>query len=107
MSDEKKDCACETITINGETYVKQAPNGKRAVVVVDRGWIFAGDVTEENGRIRLSRAVWVFRWESMGFAAMVASPKDKRVDLRPLPQGVDIPADAEVFRIPVGDQWGI
>jgi hypothetical protein len=26
--------------------------GTRAVVVVDRGWIFAGDVTRENGRIK-------------------------------------------------------
>ena len=24
----------------------------RAVIVVDRGWIFAGDVTRENGRIK-------------------------------------------------------
>ena len=61
-------------------------SGNRCVVVVDRGWIFAGDLTEENGRIRLTRAVWVFRWESIGFAAVVANPKTTGVDIRPIKQ---------------------
>lgn len=104
----------QTIQINGVDYVRAdqipqaaAPNGKRAVVVVDRGWIFAGDVTEENGRIYLDRAVWVFRWESIGFAAVVENPKQRGVDIRKLSTRVDIPKDAEVFRMPVGDSWGI
>ena len=46
-----------TITVNGVEYIRAdsvpaaKPNGNRAVVVVDRGWIFAGDVTREDGRI--------------------------------------------------------
>lgn len=102
-----ENCACETIQINGETYVKQTSNGKRAVVVVDRGWIFAGDVTEADGRIRLTRAVWVFRWESIGFDAVIRDPKNPKVHLRAMAQPVDLPSDAEIFRIPVGDQWGL
>ena len=40
------------VQINGVDYVRAAQsNGNRAVVVVDRGWIFAGDVTMEDGRI--------------------------------------------------------
>ena len=58
-------------------------------------------------RIQLSRAVWVFRWESVGFAAVVADPKKSKADIRPLSTVVDIPADAEVFRLPVGDDWGL
>ncbi len=81
---------------------------KRAVVVVDRGWIFAGDVNESTpGRIRLSRAVWLFDWQSIGFAAVVANPKREEVDIRPIPEGVDIPCGAEIFRIPVSDNWGL
>ena len=97
------------IEINGVKYVRAspAPNGKRAVLVVDRGWIFAGDVTEENGRICLDRAVWVFRWQSVGFAAVVADPVASKADIRPMSTRVDIPADAEVFRLPVGDSWGL
>ena len=97
----------DTITINGVEYVRAdsvptaKPNGNRAVVVVDRGWIFAGDVTRENGRIRLSRALHVFKWESIGFAKMVETVN---ADLRPIAD-VDIPEGAEIFCVPVPDSW--
>ena len=54
----------DKVTINGIEYVPAAskPAGNRAVVVVDRGWIFAGDVTRENGRITLTNALHVFKW---------------------------------------------
>ena len=93
------------IQINGVTYVRadSVPTGNRAVVVVDRGWIFAGDVTREDGRIKLSRAVHVFSWQSIGFAKMVETEK---ADLRPIAD-VDMPAGAEIFCVPVSDNWGI
>jgi hypothetical protein len=101
------------LTINGTKYVRadtvreQPKPGKRAVVVVDRGWIFAGDVDEESkpGRILLTRVVWVFRWDGVGFAAMIENPKSK-TDIRKVAD-VDIPVDSEVFRVPVGDSWGL
>ena len=97
----------ENVTINGIEYrpVKSA-TGTRAVVVVDRGWIFAGDVTRENGRIYLSKALHVFKWESLGFSGMVADPQKAKADLRPVAD-VDIPAGAEVFSVPVPDGWGL
>jgi len=97
------------IQINGVEYVltdcvlAPALSGNRAVVVVDRGWIFAGDVTRENGRIRLSRALHVFKWESIGFAKMVETAK---ADLRPIAD-VDIPEGAEIFCVPVSKNWGV
>jgi len=102
----------ETISINGVDYVRAdsvqpAPTGIRAVIVVDRGWIFAGDVTRENGRIKLSRAVWLFRWESIGFDGVIANPKSDKAVIKPLPQGVDLPQNAEVFCVPVADDWGL
>ena len=80
--------------------------GNRAVIVVDRGWIFAGDVTRENGRIKLSRAIHVFRWESIGFDGMIKEPKSSKVTLKTLPD-VDMPQDAEIFAIPVDEDWGL
>ena len=97
------------IQINGVDYVRadslpaDKPNGNRAVVVVDRGWIFAGDVTRENGRIRLSRAIHVFKWESIGFAKMIETVK---ADLRPI-ANVDLHEGAEIFCVPVSENWGL
>lgn len=94
----------ENVTINGVEYAPVKPAEGRAVVVVDRGWIFAGDVRRENGRIYLSRAVWVFRWESCGFAAVVADPS--KADIRKI-DDVELPAQSEIFCIPVGSTWGL
>ena len=97
----------ETVIINGIEYAHVPANkGNRAVVVVDRGWIFAGDVTRENGRIRLSRALHVFKWESVGFAGMIDNPKKAKADLRPVAD-VDIPEGAEIFCVPVAAEWGL
>ena len=99
-----------TISINGVDYVRAdsvpaaKPNGNRAVIVVDRGWIFAGDITRKDGRIYLSRAVWVFRWESCGFAKVIEDPT--KADIRSMVD-VDIPEGAEIFCVPVNDQWGL
>lgn len=97
----------DIVTINGVDYepIANRPTGTRAVVVVDRGWVFAGDVTRENGRIRISRALHVFKWESVGFAGMIADTKKAKADLRPIAD-VDVPAGAEVFCVPVPDNWG-
>lgn len=103
----------ESLTLNGIEYVRAdsvatpSPTGNRAVVVVDRGWIFAGDVTREGGRIKLSRAVWVFSWQSVGFAAVVADPKASKADIRKLSTTVEIPDGAEIFSLPVGENWGL
>jgi hypothetical protein len=100
----------DTISINGVDYVRAdsvqvaRPNGNRAVIVVDRGWIFAGDVTREDGRIKLSRAVWVFRWESCGFSKVIED--HRKADIRPMAD-VDIPTGAEIFAVPVCDTWGL
>jgi hypothetical protein len=102
------------VTINGVEYVRadsipsvSKVTGKRAVVVLDRGWIYAGDVTDENGRIKLSRAVHVLSWSSIGFYGMIANPKSSNVNIKPIPNGVDAPSDSELFRIPVDDNWGV
>ena len=36
------------ITIDGTVYTKkvETPSGKRGIYVVDRGWIFVGDLVE-------------------------------------------------------------
>lgn len=93
-----------TININGIEYrAVNSQTGTRAVVVVDRGWIFAGDVTRANERILLTRALHVFKWEGIGFAKMVETAN---ADLRPIAD-VDIPESSEIFCVPVPDGWGL
>ncbi len=100
--------APKTIRIDEVDYiradsVKPVVTGNRAVIVVDRGWIFAGDVTRKDGRIKLTNALHVFKWESVGFAGMIENTK--KADLRPCAD-VDIPEGAEIFCISVDDKWG-
>ena len=98
-----------TIKIDEVEYVRadSKPKGNRKVIVVDRGWIFAGDAeyVELGGEkhIRLSRALHVFKWDSIGFAKVIETAK---ADLRPI-SDVEIPYDAKIFQIPVPDDWGI
>ena len=83
------------------------PTGPRAVYIVDRGWIFAGDAVElPSGDIRLERAIHVFRWESIGFAKMIDDWKSDKVDLRPVAP-VELPKNSIIFKIPVDDKWGM
>jgi len=98
----------ENVTINGVEYAPVIRSaGNRAVVVVDRGWIFAGDVERRNGRIYLTNAVWLLRWESIGFDGVIANPKSDKVTIKPMPTGVDIPEGSEIFSVSVEAGWGL
>jgi hypothetical protein len=97
------------VEINGVKYVRETapkPNGNRAVVVLDRGWIYAGDIEERDGRVYLSRVVWLFRWSSVGFDGAIANPGSEKVTIKPHAD-LNYPADVELFRVPVSDDWGI
>jgi hypothetical protein len=102
-----------SLMVNGVEYVRKdsvsatsIPKGNRVVVVVNHGWIYAGNVSESNGRITLTNAVWVFNWSSIGFAEVLRNPKHSNVDIRKMEYPVDIPAHSEVYRIPVPEGWG-
>ena len=104
-----------TIEINGITYApvgsqsnKTLPTGNRHVVVIDRGWIFAGDVTNDKDtkELIISDAVHVFRWESIGFTGVLENPKSSKVTLKSCPFPVKVPAGSVIFTIPVDETWG-
>ena len=118
---DTQNISVEEFEINGRKYIltivpadsvpadsvpAPKPNGNRAVVVVDRGWIFAGDVEERDNKIHLSRAVWVFGWKSVGFASALKNPRQEGVDIREI-DDVVIPGASEIFRVPVADDWGL
>jgi len=101
-----------TIEINGVQYAPvgsapSVPSGNRAVVVVDRGWIFAGDVeTDEVTKdLIIHNAIHVFRWESIGFTGVLANPKDSKVTLKTSPYPIRVPSGSVIFTVPVPDGW--
>jgi hypothetical protein len=95
-----------SIVVNGVEYapVRERVSGVRAVVVVDRGWIVAGDVERHGGRIFLTKAVWVFKWEGVGFSEVIKDPS--KADIRKI-DDVEMPEVSEIFSIPVTDGWGL
>jgi hypothetical protein len=102
-----------SIEVNGVTYVPASststpPNGNREVVVIDRGWIVAGNVSKDEvaNELIVSDAVHVFRWESVGFAGVLKDPKSSKVTLMNIPYPVKVPAGSVIFTIPVPQDWG-
>jgi hypothetical protein len=103
-----------TIEINGVTYVpvgsnvNQLPAGNRHVVVIDRGWIVAGDVTVDDvtKELIISNAIHVFKWESIGFTGVLENPKSSKVTLKTFPFPVKVPQNSVIFSIPVSSDWG-
>ena len=77
---------------------------RREIIVLDRGWIFAGDAVRSQGRIYLSRVVWVFKWEKIGFNGVIEHPD--QADLRAMAD-IEIPESVEIFSVPVAPDWGL
>ncbi len=100
-----------TIEINGVTYapIGSTPTGNRHVVVIDRGWIVAGDVStdEVTKELVVSNAIHVFRWESIGFDGVLKDPKSSKVTLKTLPYPVKVPSGSVIFTVPVPETWGV
>ena len=103
-----------TIQINGVAYevrkdsVSSVPTGDREVVVIDRGWIFAGDVVrdEATGDLTIHNAVHVFRWEEIGYTGVLENPTSKKVTLKTCAYPVKVPAGSVIFTNPVDANWG-
>jgi|ERR1035437_2770213 hypothetical protein len=99
------------ISIDGVNYVREdavvaKPTGNRFVVVADRGWIFAGDLTEVDGKIFLDRAINIRRWSSIAFNGMIENPKSDKVTLDVMKNTVEFPKGSILFTIPVSENWG-
>lgn len=103
-----------TLEINGVTYApvgpssNSLPSGNRHVVVIDRGWIFAGNVTVDDvtKEIIISDVLHVIRWEGVGFHGVLENPKSSKVNLEPIPYPVKVPSESVIFTVPVVDTWG-
>ncbi len=107
------DITAEKIVINGKTYVSETsvppavPTGNRHVIVIDRGWVVAGDLVVKEDRLYLNRAVHVLSWSGCGFDGMLRDPKSSNVKLKKFDHVLNAPADSEIFRVQVSNDWGM
>ena len=102
------------ITINGVKYFKQQEDGEclgRHLVVIDRGWIYAGDLYEADTRLILKRPVLIVQITSISFAGIIELSKNRaNVDYRPHNKEnspVNVPKFSEIFRVKVDENWGL
>ncbi len=97
----------KTIEIDGVQFVPKVPvAGNRHVVVLDRGWVFVGDLeVPPAGPVSLTNCANVRKWASGGFGGMCKDPKGSGVVLDPC---ADLRFDetAPLFTVPVEDGWG-
>ena len=105
----------ETITINGVQYVRAdtlaahnpEPSGDRVVVVADRGFIYAGNMTrQEDGNIVLRNAVNVRRWTKGGMGGLLSDPKAAEATLDPVAYPIEFPAGTVLQIVRVPETWG-
>jgi hypothetical protein len=79
--------------------------GDKRIVVLDRGWIFAGNLSKDDGDIfTLTDAVNIRKWEKGGFGAVSLGAKsagctlDKCASLR-------FHSNAMIFNCPISEGW--
>ena len=108
------DTPCKVLEINGVRYVPEhaagpaaLPVGNRAVFVLDRGFIYAGDWDLSDEGYTLANAVNLRRYESVGFEGVLADPKSSKATIVAMPYPVIVPAGSVLFRIPVDQGWGL
>lgn len=101
----------KTITIDGVAYVPAdsvpAPTTSgRQVLVIDRGWIIAGDVEETADGVTLYRPTMLQSFQSIGFSGAIADPRSESVTLQQMTAPVVVPRHSIIFRVPVDSDWG-
>ena len=93
--------------IDGIEYVPKSdvtPDGCRHVLVLDKGFIFVGNIEDRDGRIYVTNCHNLRRWNSGGFGGALADPKGSGVELdKCVP--FSVPARVEIGRFPISEEW--
>ena len=80
--------------------------GDRHIAVLDRGWIFAGNMTiDDAGIYTMTNVVNVRKWSSGGFGGLTRSAKDSGAVLDPC-EPIRFHRSALIMAVPIGSEWG-
>jgi hypothetical protein len=108
------DTPLQVLQINGVRYVPETaagpaalPAGDRAVFVIDRGFVYAGNWSLADGQYILTDAVNLRRYESIGFEGVLANPKSNKATIVAMPYPVIVRVESVLFLVPVPQGWGL
>jgi len=88
-----------------ERATANCTKGDRHIVVLDRGWIFAGNMTQdEHGVYTLTNCVNVRKWSQGGFGALAISASKAGATLDDCAP-IRFRADAMIFAVPIPENW--
>jgi len=80
-------------------------SGDRFIVVLDRGWIFVGNLSEiDDDHFVLSNAKNVRKWEKGGFGLLSQSAKQAGAILDDCAD-IHFSSSAKILYIPVTEKW--
>jgi len=98
-NDAKK--ALETLT----AMVANCKEGDRHIVVLDRGWIFCGNLTRtDDGVNTLTNVVNIRKWARNGFGGLTTDPKAAGVECDDC-AAIRFRDSALMFAVPVAENW--
>lgn len=86
-------------------HLETAPKGPRHICVLDRGWIFVGDLLMEGSECTLSRAQNIRRFKKVGFGGLTKGAKHAEAILDKCSAPIKFRRDAMIFCVPVGEDW--
>ncbi|MCP4570350.1 MAG: hypothetical protein GY841_22440 [FCB group bacterium] len=99
MNDIKK--AIETL----QAATANCTTGDRHLVVLDRGWVFAGNLSQdEHGVFTINNCKNVRKWSSGGFGGLALSAKNSGAVLDDCAP-VKFEASARIFVSPISESW--
>jgi len=79
-------------------------HGDRHICVLDRGWIFVGNLTREDNVCTISNPINVRRWQG-GFGKITEGAKTAQAVLDKCESVIRFDASAIKFVVPISETW--
>lgn len=98
-----KKCNLEEALQVIQDTINERPQGDRYIVVLDRGWIFAGNVEPcDDGTYLITNAYNVRKWETGGYGALSISASGANAKLD---KCAPIKFKEAIFMTPISEDW--
>ena len=79
-------------------------HGDRHIVILDRGWIFVGDLSREDNVCTLANPINVRRWQG-GFGKLTEGANSAQAVLDKCDSVIRFDASAIKFVVPISETW--